>query len=157
MYFQTLAMYDTLKYRFSDIPEPDWTDVLDVIKRMGQSMYLIEDSTTGQIVAEFALENWTGRACQSHFSTVPTTDITSAERIEIGRQAIAHMFSLTHPETGEPILDALYGLTPLSNRAACIFALKIGYKKQGILPSGILVDDKPMDCMISVCSRKEMN
>jgi len=151
-YFQRLYTNDTLKYRFSDIIEPTWSDALEVIQRMGQQMYMVLDNETNDILGEFMFENFTGKACQSHFSTSPDTDTRT--RVKIGRFAAEHALTRKRPETGEYFLDALYGLTPLSNRAATIFALKIGYKKQGVLPSGMMVNGKPEDCMISVCTRE---
>ena len=151
-YFQTLYSHGTLKFRFPDIIDPTWSDVIGVIQRMGQGMYLIQRQADESVAAEFTLENFTGRAAQSHFSTSPES--TTKERIAVGRYAA--QFTLTRRnELGEYWLDALYGLTPLSNRAACIFAIKIGYKRQGILPSGLMVDGKPEDCMISVRTRDE--
>jgi len=153
-YFQRLYVADTLKYRFSDIVEPTWSDALEVIQRMGNTMYLVVDETE-DILGEFTFENFTGRACQSHFSTSP--DIDTKTRIKIGRFAAEYSLTRKRPDTGEYFLDALFGLTPLTNRAACIFAMKIGYKKQGILPSGMIVDGKPEDCMISICTRESFN
>ena len=151
-YFQRLSMAGTLKYRFSDIIDPVWADAHEVIQRMGNQMYLVVDPGTEEILGEFTFENFTGKAAQSHFSTSP--DIDTKTRIAIGRYAAKHTLNCRNLGTGEYFLDALFGLTPLTNRAACIFALKIGYKKQGILPSGMMVEGKPVDCMISVCTRE---
>ncbi len=153
-YFQRLYVADTLKYRFSDIVDPTWSDALEVIQRMGQQMYLVVNEDQ-DILGEFMFENFTGKSCQSHFSTSPDTDTKT--RIKIGRFAAEYSLTRRHPETDEYFLDSLFGLTPLINRAACIFALKIGYKKQGILPSGMMVDGKPEDCMISVCTRSSFD
>lgn len=152
-YFQRMSQADTLKYRLSDIDDPKWLDMLEVIHRMYQNMYLVMEGDV--ILGEFTFENFTGRAAQSHFSTSP--DIDTKKRIEIGRYAAKYSLTRIIPDTEDYFLDALYGLTPLCNRAACIFALKIGYKKQGILPSGMLVNQKAEDCMISVCTRESFN
>jgi len=149
-YFQRMSLEDTLKYRFSDIENPQWLDVLEVIQRLGKQMYFVEEE--GELLGEFTLEGFTGRAAQSHFSTSP--DIDTKKRIAIGRFAAEYTLTRERPDGSGYFLDALYGLTPLVNRAACIFALKIGYKKQGILPSGIIYNGKPTDCMISVCTRE---
>ncbi len=155
-YFQRMYAEDTLKYRFSDIEDPAWSDALEVIQRMGNTMYVVQhqdtEANTEDILGEFTFENFTGRACQSHFSTSP--DIDTKTRIKIGRFAAEYSLTRKRLDTGEYFLDALFGLTPLTNRAACIFAMKIGYKKQGILPSGMIVDGKPEDCMISTCTRE---
>jgi len=153
-YFQRLYVADTLRYRFSDIVEPTWSDALEVIQRMGKQMYMVLNQDD-EILGEFTFENFTGKAAQSHFSTSPDTDTKT--RIAIGRFAAEYSLTRKRPDTDEYFLDALFGLTPLTNRAACIFALKIGYKKQGILPSGMMVNGKPTDCMISVCTRESFN
>ncbi len=148
-YFQRMAVHETLQWRFTDIVDPQWEDVIGVIKRMGNHMFAVMKGD--QMAGEFALENLVCRAAQGHFSTSP--DITTKERIHIGKEALKYIFSIPNKTTGEPFLDAVYGLTPLKNRAACMFALKIGFKKQGVLPSGAVWNKKPCDCMISVASR----
>jgi len=154
-YFQQMYMADTLKYRFSDIDDPTWSDALEVIQRMGQSMYMVMDVTPGQEdhpVAEFSLENFTGRSARTHFSTHPNA--SSPERVRAGRFGSHYTLTRKHPETGEYFFDSLYGLTPISNRAACIFAIKCGFKKTGVLPSGMMYLGQPEDCMISIATRE---
>ena len=153
-YFQRMYSADTLRFSFCDIIDPTWSDVKQVISRIGNCMYLVIDPKTDEIEAEFTLENFTGRAAQAHFSTSP--DIATKERIDIGRMGARHILTRVNPETGEYFLDALYGLTPLVNRAARIFALKIGYVRQGTLPSGLMHMGKPEDCMISVVTRETL-
>jgi len=149
-YFQQMAVHDTLKYRFSDIDEPQWEDVIGVIQRMGRGMYLVQDSDSN-IVAEFTLENFTGQSAQSHFSTHP--EIKTQERLAIGRYCVNYILNeWVNPATKRPFLRSLYGLTPLPNRAGCIFALKIGYRKLGVLPGGCTYMGKTEDAMISVAS-----
>jgi len=140
-YFQQMYSHDTLKYRLSDVVEPTWSDVLDVIKRIGKQMFMVVDQNSDDILGEFTLENATGHAVQGHFSTHPT--LSWPERLEIGRFALRFILK-------NPYIDAVFGLTPLTNRPACIYALKIGFKKQGILHHGMLVNSVPEDCMISV-------
>ena len=150
-YFQRQAVYGTLKYRFSDINEPQWLDVLDVIQRMGQSMYLIL-GPEGQIVGEYMLENPTGKAMQIHFSSDP--EISSPLRLQAGQFASRYALSIKNPKTQEYFINTLYGLTPLKNRAACLYVLRVGYKKQGILPGGMMYMGEPVDCMISTFTRE---
>ncbi len=152
-YFQLQSMYDTLKYRFSDVKDPQWLDVVEVIQRMGSSMYAIMRAHTGQLVGEFTLENPTGKSKQIHFSSNP--EIDSGERLRAGKFATQTTLSLKNLETGEYFLDSLYGLTPLQNRAACLYVLRVGYKKQGVLPSGMFYLGQCVDCMISVATRNE--
>lgn len=146
-YFQTLHVHDTLKYRLSDVDNPVWGDMAEVISRMGETMYLVLDAKTDRILAEFTLENFTGRTCQSHFSTHP--EIDTKTRIKLGRQAVEHTLRVVNPDTGEPFLHAMWGLTPLKNRVACIFAMKLGYKKVGVMKSAMMYFGEPTDCMVS--------
>ena len=149
-YFQTLGVHDTLKYRFSDIDDPQWDSVLGVIRRMGRGMYLVLDCA-GSVCAEFTLENHTGQSAQSHFSNHP--ELSTRKRLEIGRHCVNYILTeWVSPDTKRPFLRSLYGLTPLPNRAGCIFALKIGYKKLGVLPGGCTYMGKTEDAMISVAS-----
>jgi len=152
-YFQTLAVYDTLKYRFPDLYNPMWLDVVEVIQRMGSHMYLVQEPD-GEIITEFMLDNSTGQSVQSHFSTHPL--LSTNKRIEVGRYCVDQVLTKwIDPKTRKPFLKSLFGLTPLPNRAACIFAMKIGYKKLGILPGGVSYLGKTVDAMISVASKEE--
>ena len=153
-YFRDLRKAGTLKYRFSDVEHPGLDTVREVISRMHQHMYLVMSRITNKPLGEFTLEGFTGRSAQAHFSTHPDADTNT--RIDIGRYALSHTLTRRNKETKEFYLDSLYGLTPLKNRAACIYALKIGYKKQGILPSGMMYEGKPEDCQISVASRETL-
>ncbi len=151
-YFQTLAVHELLEERFSDIESPTWSDVVAVITRMGQQMYLVVNQKD-RIVGEFMLENFTGRSAQVHFSMSP--EVSPKERLAAGKLGLRHTLHCPHPDRGY-FLDSIYGLTPLVNRAACGFALRAGLKRQGVLPSGMTYKGEPVDCMISVCTRKTL-
>ena len=149
-YFQQLYAADTLKYRFSDLDNPQWLDVLEVIQRMGQGMYLVLDCDSN-LVAEFTLESFTGQSAQLHFCMHPDIDIQ--EKLVIARHTLEHiLLHWINPSTRQPFLKSVYGLTPIPNRVACIFALKAGFKKLGILPGGCTYMGKTEDAMISVAT-----
>ena len=149
-YFQQLYAADTLKYRFSDLDNPQWLDVLEIIQRMGQGMYLVRDCDRN-LVAEFTLEGFTGQSAQLHFSMHPGINIR--EKLVIARHTLEHiLLHWINPATTRPFLKSVYGLTPIPNRVACIFALKAGFKKLGILPGGCTYMGKTADAMISVAS-----
>ena len=58
-YWQTLGMHDRLAARLCDIDDPQWEDVLDMIRRMGRTMFACVDKDSF-IWGEFMLENFTG-------------------------------------------------------------------------------------------------
>lgn len=103
---------------------------------------MIWDHDRGEYTAEFLLEGFTGKAAMIHVSTHPKNELKYSLELGIGcsNLMIQHGFS------------ALYGITPMTNRAACIFALKCGFKKIGILPQGILDRGVFADAMISIKS-----
>ncbi len=150
-YFQTLGVYDTLRYRFSDLDDPKWDDVIGIIQRVGKQMYMVLDQYQ-RVVAEFMLEGFTGQSAQIHFSFHPEL-LTIQEKFEVGKYVLRTLFhDWTDPKTEKPFLQSVYGLTPLPNRVACIFALKAGFKKLGILPGGCKYLGGIEDAMISVAS-----
>lgn len=149
LYWQTLYMENTLRFRLCDIIDPTFADVKNMIQRLGKQMYMIVDMETKQAVGEFMLEGFTGKAAQVHFSMHPKN--TFKESIQLGTWCNDTVLATwTHPEDGSPYLQTLYGLTPVTNRAACIFTLKTGYKKIGILPNGMRDRGEIVDAQIAI-------
>lgn len=142
-YWQTLYMHDTLKHRLCDVKNPSWTDVLDMIRRMGKNMYCAVDEN-GEIIGEFMLENKTGDAWQIHFSIHP--EAKYVHTIHVCQKVREQVLTW-------PGCSTLFGLTPITNRVACITVLKAGFKKVGILPSGIRTHEGVVDAMISVSTQ----
>ena len=138
-YWQKLYMDDLLDDRLCDLENPTWSDVLDMVAKIGKDIYHLLEN--GRIVAEFTLENQTGAAAQIHFSMHP--DNTLRQSLNYAEYAIQYIFANSSIET-------LYGLTPYTNRTACLFALKAGFKKIGILPRGIKHNGAVVDAMISM-------
>lgn len=139
-YWQSLYMEGTLEKRMCDLINPTWSDVKDMIVRMGRSMYMIQNQDN-DLVAEFMLENFTGNAAQVHFSMAPKLSL--GQMLQIGTE-VSDL--VTKGMT-------LYGLTPVTNRPACLFVLKTGFKKLGILPEGIRDRGEVVDAMITVKRR----
>ncbi len=148
-YWQTLYMNDTLQFRLCDTIDPTWADVKDMIGRLGNQMYMVIDTDNGQAIAEFMFEGFTGRSAQVHFSMHPNNSFK--ESIALGKWTNDTVLNeWKHPDDGGPYLRSLYGLTPVTNRAGCIFALKTGYKKIGVLPGGMIDRGKIVDAMITI-------
>ena len=99
----------------------------------------------GQVIAEFALENPTGKAWQIHFSLAPKLKLK--EKITIAKQTVKCILSW-------PEVSALYGITPCENKQACWFVLKVGFKKLAILPEGIIYKGYPQDAMLTLYGGK---
>jgi len=154
-YFQTLAMHGLLKYRLSDYDDPQWEDVKDVIRRMGNHMYVL--TTDKRILAEFTLENFTGRAAQIHFSMHPGN--TAFQNLKLCRYGLKTILSTWRQEDDElePYLDSLYGLTPIHNRVACLFVLRAGFKKLGTLKSACQYCGHICDGMITSFTREDIS
>lgn len=152
-YWQTLHMHDTLKYRLCDVNNPTWSDVKDMIIRMGQSMYVIYDSERKEIISEFMLENFTGHSAQVHFSMHPAN--TTPYSLRVAREATDDILNLWTRDADRkvPYLQSIYGLTPVTNRAACIFVQKVGFRKLGVLPGGMSDRGQIVDAMLTVKAR----
>ena len=155
-YWQTLYMHDTLKYRLCEVEDPTWSDVKEMIQQTGPHFQMCAlVSQEGEVQAEFALDNFTGQSARIHFSMHPK--LTFKEKLLVGQTTLQYLFhELRHPNTKDPFLRSVYGLTPMSNRVACIFALKAGFKKTGVLPGGIKYLGKTDDAMISVATRETL-
>lgn len=132
-------MHDTLKYRLANVTDPAWDSVVRMITNMGKTMFMLKDDN--RIVAEFMLENFSGEAAQIHFSMHP--DNPTQYSYKVAKAGIDALLV-------QPGLKTLFGLTPLKNRAACLFNLKIGFKKLGVLPKGITYLGSAEDAMVCV-------
>lgn len=139
-YWQALIAAGTLKYRFCNCENPDWQTVLHTIVACGNNMYCEVDED-GKVVAEFLIEHFTGASAQIHFSMHP--DLLTRYALTIAREASGQIM-ITRK------LKSLFGLTPLPNRAACIFIQKVGFKKVGILPGGLTYLGTTVDALITV-------
>jgi len=149
----TLVAADTLKYRLCSTLAPGWKDVLQDHKDNGMHMYTIYDTQHREIVAEFELFNYNGDSCQTHFSTLPELGLKKI--VEVCRFAAREILSKWKKKgliEDVPYLHTLVGATPVSNRAACITVLKIGYKKLGVIPKSIDIARRGTteDCMLSI-------
>lgn len=143
-YWQTLYMDGLLDDRLCDIKNPTWTDVREMIVRMGKNIFHVLNGQN-EIEAEFTLENRTGNAWQIHFSCSPHT--SAKRRIAIARDIGEELFTWEG-------LDSLYGLTPVTNKLACMFVLRSGFKKVGILHKGTYEKGELVDAMISTRVKK---
>lgn len=146
-YWKALALRDRLKYRFSDIPNCTAKQALGCSRT--ENMYHVVDTDTGGIIADFALENFTGRAAQVHFSMHPDNDSKFSLWLAdaVSNQILNEWRN--HLDNSLPYLDCLFGNTPLPNRVACIFIMKVGFQKMGILPSGCSYLGDVVDSLIT--------
>lgn len=148
-YWKSLLDNNLLRFRLSDVVNPNLKDVWEMMARYHKSMYFIR--AEGVIVSEFTLENFTGKAAQVHFSMNPEN--TFRESVAIGSSAgneILYEWRKTEMSDKGDYLTSLYGLTPVLNRSACLFAIKSGFRKIGILPAGCLFEGKVCDGMLSL-------
>jgi hypothetical protein len=142
-------MYDLLRWRFLDIADPAWEDVLGVIRRHGSNMYMIENEDW-ELIGEFMLTDFNGKAAQIHFSLSP--GLSWSDGIALCKQTSDEILAKWKDQKGQPYLLSLVGLTPKLNRAACLTVLKAGFKKVAEIPGAIYNanDDEYEDCMLTV-------
>jgi hypothetical protein len=131
-YYQTLYMYDLLRERFMDVSEPTWSDVIDILRRIGQRVYFAVDEQSGMLMGEFTLEPAQGKAGLIHFSLNP--EQPWPDKIKICRYCAKQILTVWKDHKGNPFVQTLVGLTPLQNRAACLTVLRVGFTKVGIIP-----------------------
>ena len=147
-YWQTLAMADTLKYRLANLEDPTWEDVKKIILN-----FSVLD-TNGVQIAEFALEKFTGKSAMVHFSMHPYNPMRRS--IQLASDVTDTILNDWRNDKGEHYLDSLYGITPATNRVASLFILKAGFKRIGILPSGLLSRGKIVDGLITAKVRRNL-
>lgn len=152
-YFCELDLTDGLKERFCDEYNPSPLAMVAYVNEGPDLNYFVLDCHTQEIVAEFALCNPTGRAIQVHMSMLPANSYEL--NITLARKVSNMILSCWKDKSGKAIYKAIFGLTPTINRKACIFVLKAGYKKMGILPSGVVYKGGHSDAMLSLLTLQE--
>lgn len=149
-----IAMYeaDTLKYRWSDMPHPTPTKVLERCRNTNANDYFVVDIKKLKIVCDFALETFTGKAAQSHFSMHPknSTEL-SANIAECASDIVLNEWK---DKAGNPYLETMFGLISVKNRAALLFIHKAGFKKECILPYGTVYMNKVTDAVLIIKRRR---
>lgn len=146
-YWSELYHADTLKYRFPEGASPGIEIPLSKLEDTTCLTYLVQGAG-GSVIAEFTLENFTGKSAMIHFSTSPT--LSPKVRLYLASMLAHEIVNTWRQPNGEPYLDSLYGMTPSDNRVACIFVQKAGFKKLGVLPSGSKYLGGVCDAMITV-------
>lgn len=154
-YWQSLLDADLLRYRLCDVQEPSLKDVEQLVSQNGPSMFMVFDTGLKEIRAEFALTNFTGKAAMVHFSMHPENEPQRSMHYArtVTDQVLNEWGEKDNPSV--PYLYALYGLTPVTNRAACAFVRRVGFKKIGVLPKGQRSNGVDfVDALITIKERK---
>lgn len=138
-YWQTLYMHDLLKYRLANVVDPKWDNVVRMITRMGQSIFMVKEYD--RIVAEFMLDNYQGHAAEIHFSMHP--DNTLKYSLKVAKATLAQVLST-------PNIKTLYGLTPVENTRAIQFNKMVGFKHKTTLPNGINYMGRVIDAAVMI-------
>lgn len=154
-YWQRLIDHDLLRLRLCDCVDPDVQTVMQMLySALGQTMYMVYDNDLKELRAEFALTNFTGKAAMVHFSMHP--DNPPQQSMHYARAVTDQVLNEWHERDNPsvPFLYSLYGLTPVTNRAACAFVRRVGFKKVGTLPGGQRVNGTEIvDAMITIKER----
>jgi len=167
-YWEDLKNSARLEMRLCDTSDPDMDDVKRMIEMNGPHMYHVIFPHTSTrtpshmpshmstpIAAEFMLNNFTGKAAQIHFSVHPLLHIRKG--LPLVKHIVHSIFTWRVKNSPrEAYLDSLYGLTPVTNRAACLYVLKVGFKKRFVLPHGMWDKGKPVDAMVTTFTREDL-
>lgn len=76
--------------------------------------------------------------------------------IPLGRWVVRKLLHMADDEGF--LLDMLVGFTPRRNRAACLFALRLGWKKVGVLPLGVFNGETGLSepAMVTCITREDI-
>jgi len=134
-YWGSLYQADTLKYRWSDMADPKPSKSVNHVTNTPHC-YNVIDIDSGFLVADFSLGPFTGKAAQVHFSMRPgqPTALSLFLAEEVSNTILYQWKDVINLE--DSFLDTIFGITPVDNRAACIFIRKAGFKPMGTLASG---------------------
>ena len=152
-YWKVLAEQNLVGWAF---PANDIVDANDFAEMMIndktiQGFLVCDTRNDNHIVAHFHLNGFQGLIAHAHFSM-----LRGPNHISIARAAIKQLF--LSRRTGElPFVEALIGVTPLYNKAACRFIKCMGFKEQFVAPSAsyIAKEDKYSDALITMVKRED--
>ena len=108
---------------------------------------------------KFALFSWLngaeGRAMRIHFTMFKESWGGKRNAVDVARHFVSYV--LTLKDADGYLLDALYGLTPTSNRLACRFVQRAGMDKIGILPNAVSLffNENRTDNALVTCATRE--
>ncbi len=152
-YWKKLEAADTLKYRWSDQQPED----LDCIQQAEYSkrtanQYAVYDVENSCLVGDFSLGPFTGKAAQVHFSCSPENSTELS--LHLTDQITTMILQTWSLKPAESYADALFGIMPLKNRAACLFIRKAGFQKLGVLKQGTHYLGQPTDALLTAKYRR---
>lgn len=129
-YWQSLAQANTLHMRFPDIKDPQWLDVVEIIKTNARFMFAVRREKDSLIIGEFQMANTMGQALQLHFSTHPA--LSFKERVDMLHQVSSFILS-------RPKVSSLFGLS--ANVPARLILTAAGWTFHGNLKGCIKKHD----------------
>ena len=152
-YWDDLITADRLRFRLCDTVNPTWKDIHRMFQINMNHMYLAMYKDTP--VGEFMLNNFSGKAAQVHFSVHPSLHIRIG--IPVVREIVWQILNWkVQGQPNEYYLHSLVGLTPVTNRAACIYVLRVGFQKRFILEAGMCDRGEIVDAMLTTCTREDL-
>lgn len=153
-YWRDLEKSGHLKYRFSDFPgiTPELV-VQHFVPNPDYLMFNVYDPVENAYVADFALENFTGKAAQIHFSFKAAYPMR--RKLEIARRVTDTILEEWEIKPGEAYLETLFGLTPVKHKVACRFVTQVGFKRVGVLPKCIRYFNEIDNALLTVKERKQ--
>lgn len=149
-YFTDLHNADLLHDRFADSELADGPTIQDTLGLVDSpTNFAVVDIVSKEIVAEFMLSNFVGKAAQIHFSLQP--GLSFVEKVEIGTE-VTNQILLNWKDVSrlpESYIDTLYGLSPVTNRPSCIYVRKLGFERLGILPNSAAYKGSIVDSLVT--------
>jgi hypothetical protein len=119
------------------------------------TVYGVSDNT-GEIECEATLNNFIGLAAQIHFSMHPRN--WGPKALTVADGCVQWLFTLARvsPTVALPLVDSIFGLTPVKNRLAVRFIQKIGFEAKGVLPKALYfkASNSYEDALITVRTRE---
>lgn len=154
-YWQILSDSNRLQGRWGDTrPEDLNVDSITDYSIATANTYFVVETVTGRLIGEFALDMFTGKAATMHFSMNPYNSPSFNRDIGIlvTDCVLNNWNNVVNLE--ESYLDTLIGVTPVDNRAACIYLRRAGFKPIGTIASGTKYEGEVTDALLSTKERQ---
>lgn len=131
-YFKKMEEQGLLKYYDITGTIKNYIDFINFSLDKSGICMLVWDMLRQESVAHVHLKDFEGYACRIHFNILRENHGLKA--YDLAREVHEEVFSLRRKENlQEPITSTLVGVTPTTNKAACRFVKRFGYKELAVL------------------------
>lgn len=129
-YWSDLIAADLIKYRMPQAEKPALENVQKMLGQKSARCFACVDMLERRVCGETMLTDIAALSARVHFSVHP--DYRGQNALSMAREGAEQLFRV-YLHQGRGYLKTLIGCTPVTNKLACRFIQKVGYKPKCVL------------------------